>query len=109
MNAPDYKLFYANAFKLRISPADIAITFGVTVEDPNDPAQQAVRDEATVMLALPQLAAVAKQLHDVVLALDEKLGAFGGNIAINWSEGENSGRAMVENLAANLQRAQPPT
>ncbi len=107
MNGPDYRLFYANAFKLRISPADIAVTFGIMAESPTDPAQQIVLDEATVMLALPQFFALTKQLHSLANALQKELAEIGAiPTAINWSDGDDSARLMVENLVSNLKKMQ---
>ena len=70
----EYRLLYSNAFRFRVSPSDVAITFSVVTDHPMDPAQVALRDEAVVFMTLSHAKAFLSNLSDLLSAIEDKFG-----------------------------------
>lgn len=69
-----YRIIYSNIFKSRIGPNDLALVFGILSDATGAPVANVWQEEATIVMAWPQVKILAKFLSEVVEAAEGQLG-----------------------------------
>jgi hypothetical protein len=72
VRSADNRIVYANALRLRLTPHDLGLIFGVQADMPNMPS--AVQEEVTVMLSPSYAKIVLAHLAAAVAAFEQEIG-----------------------------------
>jgi hypothetical protein len=95
MRAPEYRVLYANSFRIGMSVNDASVTFMQQTDVPGLPTQVLV-EQITISMTLAALKILAANLHKLVIAAEDVLGPIAiPEVSLPTDD-------MVEKYRANL-------
>jgi hypothetical protein len=100
----DFRVTYANTFRIRLSAYDIGIAFGYQTEIPND--QAILQDEVEVVLTPLIMKVLRLALEDTVEAIEKAIGVI--QLPQEVVEAVAAAKAKATAEAENLMKQKPP-